>query len=393
MSDKKKNKPFKYWVGRIHLWLGLISGLFVCFLGITGCILAFEREIENITQPYRNLEVQNKVLLPPTQLKHIADKALPNKKAHSINYQSGKAAQVVYYNFSPEYYYIVFVNQYTGEVIKVKNMNDDFFRIVVMGHYYLWLPPTIGQPILTTATLIFVLLLISGLILWWPKNKAASKQRFTIKWNAKWRRVNYDFHNVLGFYITWIIIFIALSGMVMGFQWFSKSVYFVTSGGKSLAAFSEIYSDTTKNLKLNTSAADKIWQWYLKNDPKFEGSLDVHVPENEKASIEIAKNPDPETYWKSDYRYFDQSKLKEIEVKHIYGKLKNATLADKIYRMNYDIHVGAIAGLPGKILAFFASLIAASMPVTGVLIWIGRKKKKKRIVTTEPSDKHSTGSV
>lgn len=385
MFEKKKNKPLKYWIGKIHLWLGLTSGLFVCFLGITGCILAFEREIENVTQPYRNLEVQNKALLPPTQLKQIADKALPNKHAHSITYQPGKATQVVYYNFNPEYYYIVFVNQYTGEVMKVKNMNDDFFRIVIMGHYYLWLPPTIGQPILTSATLIFVLLLISGLILWWPKNKAATKQRFTVKWNAKWRRVNYDFHNVLGFYITWIIIFVALSGMVMGFQWFSKSVYFITSGGKSLTEFSETFSDTTAKakLKLNTSAADKIWQSYLTEDPTFQGSLDVHVPENEKASIEIAKNPDPETYWKSDYRYFDQHSLKEIEVKHAYGKFKNTSVADKIYRMNYDIHVGSIAGLAGKVIAFFASLIAASMPITGVLIWIGRKKKKKNPAVAE----------
>lgn len=382
MTDKKKNKTFKYWVGRLHLWLGLISGLFVCFLGITGCILAFESEIESITQPYRKLELQQKPLLPPTQLKAIADKALPNKHAHSITYQPGKATQVVYYNFDPEYYYIVFVNQYTGEVLKVKNMNEDFFRIIIMGHYYLWLPPEIGQPVLTSATLIFVILLISGLILWWPKNKAASKQRFTIKWNAKWRRVNYDFHNVLGFYITWVIIFIALSGMVMGFQWFAKTVYFTTSGGKSLTPFTETFSDTTgtAKLQLNEAAADKIWSAYLKEDPKFMGSLDVHVPENEKASIEVAKNPAPGTYWKADYRYYDQHTLKEIEVKHVFGKLNNATVADKIYRMNYDIHIGAIAGLPGKIIAFFASLIAASMPVTGVLIWIGRNKKKKKSI-------------
>ncbi|MCX2576080.1 PepSY-associated TM helix domain-containing protein [Pedobacter sandarakinus] len=379
MIDKKKNKGIKYWIGRIHLWLGLASGLLVCFLGITGCILAFEKEIENVTQPYRNLTAINKPLLPPTKLKEIADEALPNKHAHSVTYQPGKAAQVVYYNFDPEYYYIVFVNQYSGEVIKVKNMNDDFFRIVILGHYYLWLPPAIGQPILTTATLLFVILLISGLILWWPKSKAASKQRFSIKWNAKWRRVNYDFHNVMGFYITWIIIFIALSGMVMGFQWFANSVYFVGSGGKSLVPFTETYSDTTKNgLKLNATAADIIWNNYLVADPAFKGSIDVHVPEDAKASIEVAKNPDPDTYWKSDYRYFDQHTLKEIEVNHVFGKFKNAKLADKIMRMNYDIHVGAVGGIAGKVIAFLASLVAASMPITGVLIWIGRTKKKRK---------------
>ncbi|WP_354330925.1 PepSY-associated TM helix domain-containing protein [Pedobacter sp. CG_S7] len=365
----------------LHLWLGLISGLLVFFLGITGCILAFEREIEDFTQPYRFTENQNQKQLAPTQLKKIADLALPGKKAHSINYQAGRSAHVVYFQLDPPYYYIVFINQYTGEVLKVKDMSSDFFRFIINGHYYLWLPQHGGQLILTSATLIFVLLLISGLILWWPKNKAASKKRFTIKWNAKWRRINYDLHNVLGFYMTWIIIFIALSGMVMGFQWFSNGVYFVSSGGKSLTQFEETYSDTTavRVNGVNAAAADVLWQRFFIEDPTFKGSLDVHVPEDEKSAIEIAKNPDPTTYWKSDYRYFDQHTLKEIEVLHSFGKIANASMADKLYRMNYDIHVGSIAGLPGKILAFFASLIAASLPITGMIMWLGRKNKRVKV--------------
>jgi uncharacterized iron-regulated membrane protein len=51
---------------------------------------------------------------------------------------------------------------------------------------------------------------------------------------------------------------------------------------------------------------------------------------------------------------------------------------ERINAMNYDLHVGSIAGLPGKILAFCASLIAASLPVTGFLIWLGRKKKAQK---------------
>lgn len=376
----KKKKTLKYWVGRLHLWLGLISGIFVVFLGITGCILAFEREIEDATQAYRFTEQQNKPLLPPTQLKAIADGALPNKHAHSVNYQPGRSAQVVYYHDAPAYYYIVFIDHYTGKVLKVKNMDEDFFRIVIMGHYYLWLPPAIGQPILTTATMLFVFLLLSGLILWWPKSKAARKQRFTVKLKSKWRRLNYDLHNVLGFYITIIALFIGLTGMIMGFQWFAKTVYWTSSGGKTMPMFEETYSNTTGKVKLSTNAAaaDHLWAKFINEDPNFKGSIDVHVPEDEKGAIEIAKNPNPGTYWKADYRYFDQHTLKEIEVKHMFGKFENASVADKIMRMNYDIHIGAIAGIPGKIIAFIASLIAASLPVTGVIIWLGRKKKSRR---------------
>ena len=51
---------------------------------------------------------------------------------------------------------------------------------------------------------------------------------------------------------------------------------------------------------------------------------------------------------------------------------------EKLRSLNYAIHSGAILGLPGKILAFFASLICASLPVTGFYIWWGRKYKKKK---------------
>lgn len=380
MSGNKKNK-FKYWTGQLHLWLGLTSGLFVCFLGITGCILAFEREIENITQPYRFAKVEQRTKIAPTLLKKIADKALPGKHAHSVGYQVGKASQVVYFAENPSYYWIVFLNPYTGEVLKVKNMDDDFFRIVIMGHYYLWLPPDIGQPILATATLMFLCLLISGLVLWWPKNKAASKKRFSIKWNSKWKRVNYDLHNVLGFYMTWILIFIAITGLVMGFQWFAKSVYWLSSGGEQMKQFTESYSDATlvDTAKGKKPAMDVLWAKTLNGLPGYTGGLEVHVPENAKSAIEVAINPDTDTYWKADYLYYDQHSLQEMEVTHSFGKLKNASVADKITRMNYDIHIGAIAGLPGKIIAFLASLIAASLPITGFLIWRGRKRPQSPI--------------
>src|SRR5205814_1999367 len=120
----------------------------------------------------------------------------------------------------------------------------------------------------------------------------------------------------------------------------------------------------------------RIWHKMNAEYPKAE-LIEVHIPNNDSVAIEAVANPDAATYWKADYRYFDQYSLKEIDVKHLYGRYANTTVADKIIRMNYDVHTGAVWGITGKILAFFGSLIAASLPVTGFLIWRGRKKKAK----------------
>lgn len=362
-------------IGRIHLWLGLASGLVVLFLGSTGCILAFQREIEMLTVPWQYVSPQSTDVIVPSQLHRIAGAQLPGKYAHSVTYgKKDKAAVVTFYHDAPEYYYLVYINPYTGKVLQVKNMNNDFFRIIVDGHFYLWLPPTIGKPIVASATLIFLVMMISGIVLWWPKNKAARKQRFSVKWNAKWRRVNYDLHNVLGFYMTWFAVFIAITGLVWGFEWVSKSIYWIASDGKQPIAF---YAPVSGSARTPAAAPEDRAFEKMKQLYPLVATIEVHLPDNDSAAIECAANPDEGTYWKTDYRYFDRYTLEEIPVTHAFGRLQHTSTADKIARMNYDIHVGAIWGLPGKILAFCASMLAASLPVTGFLIWKGRKKKKK----------------
>lgn len=370
-------------ISKLHLWLGFTSGLVVFVIAITGCLYAFQAEISEWTQPFRRVETQQKAFLPPSALRVIAEKELPGKKIHAVQYEGNeRAAQVSFYDYEPiEYYYLVYVNQYTGEVLEVKNMYSDFFYFVLQGHFYLWLPPEIGQPLVASATLIFVVMLITGIVLWWPK-KGKAKQRFTIKWNARWRRKNYDLHNVFGFYSLFITLILALTGLVWGFEWFSKGLYAAVGGEKGLL-FEEPAS--TRQPAITDQPVDKLWL-KLKNENPGIAVLEVHFPESDTASIGATLNPDRFTYYKADYRFFDQYSLEEIEVNHIYGKYNNTAAADKLLRMNYDIHTGAIIGLPGKILAFFASFIAATLPVTGFLIWKGRrdKRKKKKVKQVKP---------
>ena len=365
-------------VGKVHLWLGFTSGIVVFIIAVTGCLYAFQAEISKLTgRAYRYVAPQNTPYLQPTQLKEIAERQLPGKHLHSVQYGAHDEAVVAtFYNFETgnEYYYAIYANPYSGEVLKVKNMDRDFFRIVLLGHYYLWLPEAVGQRITIFATIIFVVMMITGIILWWPRNKAAAKQRFSIKWNAAWRRKNYDLHNVLGFYMTWVVIFMAITGLIFGWQLLANAIY-KTAGGKKSLTYQEPLSDTTKIAQAAALPVDKLWG-QMQQDHKDAATIEMHFPTGDKSAIEVAVNTDADTYWKTDYRFFDQYTLKELPVNHIYGRFKDAKGADQLLRMNYDIHVGAIWGLPGKILAFFASLIAASLPVTGFMVWWGRRKKK-----------------
>lgn len=362
-------------IGKIHLWLGLTSGLVVFIVAITGCIYAFQAEIQDLVQSYRFVEIEDKEVLPPSKIWEAADEALPEKHIHGIMYYGpGRAAQAIYFSLEENYYYFVYVNPYTGNVLKVKNEYADFFRIVLDGHFYLWLPAHIGQPFVASMTLVFLVMMISGLVLWWPKNKNGRKQRFSIKWNGQWKRKNYDLHNVMGFYVMLFGIVFALTGLVWGFMWFRDGVFFAASGGEKYVEYYTPASNTQASYKGTIPAIDQVWEIMKQEYPHAEW-IEVHPPEDSVGAIAANANPDASTYWKMDYRYFDQYTLEELPVDHMWNRFHEATGAEKLMRMNYYIHVGAIAGIPGKILAFGLSLIIASLPITGFLIWYGRKKR------------------
>lgn len=367
-------------INQIHLWLGLSTGLVVFLVSITGCLYAFQQEIQDATQPFRFSKIENKKVLPPSVFEAKAKKTLPKAHLHAINYPAkGRSVESIFYGFDPDHYYIIYHNPYTAKIIHVQNMEETFFRWVLDGHYYLWLPPKIGQPITSYATLIFVFMLITGIILWWPKNKVAAKQRFWFRWkgSTQWRRKNYDLHNILGFYSSFILLIIAVTGIFFGIHWFTHLIYSAAGGEKNLL-FTEPTSQKPAAINFNKPVIDLVWEKMKADHPKAV-SLEIHAVESDTAAIGANVNMQEGVFWSTDYRYFDQYTLKEIPVNTVYGRLKDANTADKLIRMTYDIHTGGIFGFSGKLLAFLLSLVAASLPVSGFLIWWGRKQKYKNL--------------
>src|SRR5690606_24542660 len=147
----------------------------------------------------------------------------------------------------------------SGEVLKVKDEFADFFRWVLDGHFYLWLPAEIGQPVVASFTLVFVFMLISGIVLWWPKKKKGLKKKLSIKWSGGWRRKNYDLHSVLGFYICWLGLIFALTGLVWGFEWYRDGLYTLVSGGDEFKEYTHPVSDSTHWQAADMPAIDKVW--------------------------------------------------------------------------------------------------------------------------------------
>lgn len=377
MSGKKKNKRRSI-ILNIHKVLGLTTGVVLFIVSITGCLWTFKEEIESFYDEYKYVQTQEKAFITASSVKKIAKSIIPNKVIHGVIYgKPNEAIEVVFYEAEPELFYqSVFLNPYTGEFIERIDHNTGFFSFVLEGHLRLWLPDVIGSRVVSYSILLFLIILISGLFLWWPRSNKNWQQRLKFKWNNKtrWKRKNFDLHTVTGFYISSFGLILAFTGCVMAFNWFYFIAYKATGGDKAPQFI------MPKNISENRSHQEQnppydqliplLYQTYT--DAK---SFELHYPENDSTAILVEVSNSKGLYYNMDYLFFDQNTLKEIETTSIYGKYQDAKFADKVIRMNYDIHIGAIGGIAGKIIAFLISFICASLPVSGLLLWYGRTYK------------------
>lgn len=395
---KKKPSIFKKWTGKLHLWFGLSIGLIIFIVSITGTLFVFKDEVENFTRKdviyHYEQNIAQKQILPIRVLEKAVDAQLKEKyKIHWVNVPIDKKMSYQFYwyehnteawNYFDEFpiYKVAYVNPYTGKVLRTYDEKNGFFSIVKSIHWSFLLKQDWGKYVVGIPVIIFVIMLISGIILWWPKNKSARKQRFSFKWkNIKnWKRKNYDLHNILGFYSSIFALIFSITGLFYAFFVVQAMIYFVFSGGNTVYPdFSHITTKAPIEQRNETTLDKVIHTVQAKYPNSFGFAIDLghpHMDDHEHPNFSVFVKHLSYSYHKNSSLIFDEN---SGELLHTYNH-EDKNFGEKTVAANYDIHVGSILGLPTKIIAFIVSLICASLPVTGFLIWWGRRKKTKKAV-------------
>ncbi len=121
-------------------------------------------------------------------------------------------------------------------------------------------------------------------------------------------------------------------------------------GGDSLEDPGEIVSDTTQQyLVFDIQKDDYVWKKVVSENPGEKIYIQFPNPKHNKDVIFVMAG--------RDKSLFDQHTLEEIKIDHpMYGQFDPVPFSSKMLRVNYDIHIGAIGGLPTAILAFLPAL-------------------------------------
>ncbi|MDN5627610.1 MAG: PepSY domain-containing protein [Weeksellaceae bacterium] len=207
---------------------------------ITGCLYAFKNQIIDFAN-YDHARVRAFGSKPQTPSQVQLELGKRNQILTSLIIHDNPARSwIVSYkeqNVDKTAYYDPYIGQVKGYP---DTGSSRFFEIVLDLHRNLMMG-NVGRQIVGVSALVFCFLLISGLVLWFPKKLKYLKQALTIKTSAKWARLNYDLHNTLGFYTCLVLFFIAVTGLYITYPWM-KNALIVSLGGSSIAEATAIGS-------------------------------------------------------------------------------------------------------------------------------------------------------
>ena len=223
---------------KFHLWVSVPFGIVITITCFTGALLVFEKEITALCVGDITVVTPVGEPLPVSVIADKVDATLPadvDVKGVVVSSSPDEAYRV---NLSKPKKAAVYVNQYTGEVIG-KDERLPFFRTVFRLHRWLmdsnpgegkvfW-----GKIIVGASTLAFVVILLTGLVIWWPRNRKMLGNRLQIALRKGKNRFWYDLHVAGGFYAMLLLLVMALTGLTWSFEWYRNGAYSLFGAGEA----------------------------------------------------------------------------------------------------------------------------------------------------------------
>ena len=368
---------FKKTLFQLHWFFGITAGLILALMGITGATVSFQDELLNLLNPsVLKVEKLDSGVLPPAELVRRVEATEGKQVAMMwVGVDSASAARIF---FTPppgeRRGQLRYVDPYTG-AYQGDARGQGFFDLMLQLHRFLAMGQT-GRQITGACTLMLIFFCLSGLYLRWPRKALNWRVWLTLDWAKKGRSFNWDLHAVAG---TWCMVFYllaALTGLSWSYEWYNKGLQ-------------KLFSDTPNSQQRKGGRGqpgpagpapvadyDAIWASIQKAAGPGLSMYNVRMPP-------VAGQPATVFYLRSDSPH--ERAFNQIVLDPATGVVKkHERYDDKSYKAQllssiYALHVGSYWGLTGRILVTIASLTMPLFFITGWLLYLDRRRKKRQI--------------
>lgn len=367
---------------QVHSIAGLVLALLLSTIALTGAIMSFEDEIvDHLNAGIMQVSPRTTPPLMPDELVVRLKAAQDFGKVSAFTLSSDPAA-AVHVRFGRDEQggrpASLYVDPYDARVLGSPR-GEEFFATVRRLHRWLLIPGDAkgwGRPITGTVALGLIVMLVSGLVLRWPRRAGSVKMWFKPNLALTGRGLHRSLHTVIGTWVLPVYLVITLTGLWFSFEWYKDGVVWLLSRPEVATAKMQTKAPRAagRPAPAQPIGFDRTWTTFQREEGgRFSRAL-LTLPAGPGTVIRIRS-------WEKDMTL--EAMRDEFRVDAVTGQLVAAeryadkTFGEKIIAAMYDIHRGAILGWPGKLAFMIAAALMPLFAVTGILLYLSRRKLRR----------------
>ena len=372
----------------VHLILSIVFSIPLLIIGVTGAILSYQHELEElINAGSKKVEKTGEMQSVEKILQSFSEQTGVKQPVRLVVPKSDDEAFVVYANRNDAY----LVDPYTAQIIG-KDRGTGFVLTVMALHRNLGLALSgnktaaeIGKQIVGASAMAMILLVISGVWLYFPRLRRKFIEAIKPNFKLKKYALFYNLHTSLGSLSAVIYLLICLTGLSWSYSWYNDAVMKLFVSSQNLpqasapkAAASKDHAaapakeESKKPATYKFSDAQRAYEIFRSSGIEYK-EFTLMLAAGDKIGVRYYEPDAPATA-----RPIGASvKLKEGKVAQ--QKQTEGITVGEFKDANYQLHTGYFFGLAGKILWSLVSLCMALFIFSGFYMTVKRAFKSEKL--------------
>lgn len=410
MVSKKKKKQTSASIYQVvwkwHFYAGIMTAPFLFILAFSGSIYLFKPQIESfLYQDYFVVDQIEESRSTFSAQRDLVKETYPDASISSFIVREDPNATTEFYLTEDGVSTSIFVNPYTTTIQGALNTDERLMNIFKKIHSELWIAGTVGNRIVELVACWAVILLITGLYIWWPRNRASIWGTILPRLHKRGRLFWRDLHAVPAF---WLSIFILIL-IATGLPW-SGIVGSQIQKISGAPAYSYDWQERPESVTLTKDGADGI-PWANENllmpysnsqSEYLPLSIDdvIHIAELEGMAYPYTLSlPDGPT---GVYTISHETNRLDLATKHIdqysgtvlIGRsFQDFDFLPKLVSAGIALHEGRLFGWPNQLLGLMTCLGLMGIVASSFVLWKKRKPNGKLGAPPGSKDKKVTRAV
>jgi uncharacterized iron-regulated membrane protein len=356
----------RFWLN-VHLWIGVGLAILSVPIAISGALLVFDDQLDALFHPAR-YAITGKNTLQPSSYLAAARGALPNGvQPTAVRFpETGDGPVIVNARGrgsegAPPQILNVYLDPPNARVLEVVDFRSSTFGFLHFFHENLTIPQYSGRAVVGWVGVAMLVSSLSGIYLWWPRNGG-----FTL--GLRWRRsnsTNSNLHHTLGFWISLPLAVVSATGIYLGFPQQSRDLLSTVAPLSPRAGFGAPARQTT------LTPDDALMKATASESGSRAAALFLATGSQDQAPV-----------WRIQLR--DASgDATTVLVDDRSGAARRAPVlqGDRIAQWIRWIHEGSHSGPVWKIIVFLCGAFPPIFAVTGLVMWLRRRKVRRSVAT------------